>query len=69
MFEARCVVNGIPDRVKGLHVPGVLLRVRLMFCEVLLVESGEIVNVISQVATLVNEGQNVSLEVCPIKEL
>jgi len=69
MFEARCVVNGIPDRVEGLYVPGVLLRVRPMFCEVLLVESGEIVNVISQVATLVNEGQNVSLEVCPIKEL
>lgn len=40
-----------------------------MFCEVLLVESGEVVDVISQVATLVNEYKDVSLEVVPIKEL
>ena len=40
-----------------------------MFCEVPLVESGEVVDVISQVATLVNENQDVSLEVVPVKEL
>ena len=32
-------------------------------------ESGEVVDVIGQVATLVNEDQDVSLEVVPVKEL
>ena len=40
-----------------------------MFCEVLLVESGEVINVICQVTTPVSEGQDVSLEVVPIEEL
>jgi hypothetical protein len=40
-----------------------------VFCEVLVVESREEINVVRQVATLVDEGQDVSLEVCPIKEL
>jgi len=40
-----------------------------MFREVLLVESVEVVNIIGQMTTLVNEGQDVSLEVRPIKKL
>jgi hypothetical protein len=40
-----------------------------MFREVLLVESREVVNIISQMTTPVDEGLNVSLEVAPIKEL
>jgi len=32
-------------------------------------ESGEVVNVVGQVATLVNESQDISLEVVPIKKL
>jgi len=35
----------------------------------LLVESGEVVNIISQVATLIDKSLDVSLEVHPIKEL
>ena len=40
-----------------------------MFFEVLLVESGEVVNITSQVVTLVDKSRDVSLEVRPIKEL
>jgi hypothetical protein len=36
---------------------------------VLLVESGEVVNIIGQMATLFDKSQDVSLEVRPIKEL
>jgi len=40
-----------------------------VFCEVLLVENGEVIDVICQVGTLVNKSQDVSLEVRMIKEL
>ena len=40
-----------------------------MFCEVLMMESGEVVGVTSQVTALVNKSKDVSLEVRPIKEL
>lgn len=40
-----------------------------MFYEVLPVESGKVVNIVSQVATLVDKGLDVSLELRPIEEL
>ena len=56
-------------QIKDLHAPGIFLRVGLAFCEVLLVESGEVVNIIGQMATPVNEREYVFLEVAPVKEL
>lgn len=47
VFETKNIVNGTVNQTKGLHTPGIFLRVRLVFCEVLLVESGEIVDVVS----------------------
>ena len=69
MFKAKNIISKIVSQIKGLRLLGIFLRVGLMFCEVLLVESREVVNIISQMATPVDEGLNVSLEVAPIKEL
>ena len=69
MFEAKKVINEIVDQTEGFHAPRIFLRVGLVFCEMLLLESRKVVDVISQMAALVNKGQDVSLEVAPIKEL
>jgi hypothetical protein len=53
----------------GSHIPGIFLRVGLASREILVMESGEVASVISQVTSLVDESQGVSLEVRSIKEL
>ena len=69
MFKAGSTISEPVKIIVGFHLPRIFFRVRLVFCEVLAVESREVTIVIRQVATLVNEGHGVPLKVCPIKEL